>query len=275
MRLVVLGGAAYGPVRGTACPGYLVQAGGALVLLDCGPGIATALGTLVHPAYLSAVLISHVHPDHCLDLLPLGWSAYSRPLEGLNDLEAQGTGIPIWLPPGGANVVEAVARAFEPDFPEASTILDGTALSLREYDPEEEIRIGRLGVRFFGPTAHSARGYAFRLAADGVVLAYSGDGAPSRAALRAAQGADLFICEATWPGEVAPIPGTHMTVHEAAETAAEAGAGALLLTHLLSVESEYCAELASAARERFPGPVYVAESGLDLYVYARPRALVA
>jgi ribonuclease BN (tRNA processing enzyme) len=71
MQLTVLGCRAGMPADGQPSSGYLVEAG-STVLLDCGPGITTALSAVADPEDLDAVLISHLHSDHCYDLLPLG-----------------------------------------------------------------------------------------------------------------------------------------------------------------------------------------------------------
>lgn len=71
------GAAAGMPSDGQASSGYLVTADGVSLLLDCGPGVATALSA--HPDDdLSAVLVSHLHLDHCYDLLPAGKALLGR-----------------------------------------------------------------------------------------------------------------------------------------------------------------------------------------------------
>lgn len=60
-----------GSPLGAACSSYVVRTAEAEVLLDCGPGALERLwrrGTL---ARLDAVIVSHMHQDHMLDLVPL------------------------------------------------------------------------------------------------------------------------------------------------------------------------------------------------------------
>jgi ribonuclease BN (tRNA processing enzyme) len=78
MRVTILGCRSGMPANGQPSSGYLVTAGCAAILLDCGPGIATALGTVAAPHGLSALVVSHLHLDHCYDLLPLGKSLLTR-----------------------------------------------------------------------------------------------------------------------------------------------------------------------------------------------------
>ncbi len=66
------------PANGQASSGYLVATDEAAVLLDCGPGVATAFSGVAAPCQLGAVIVSHWHLDHCYDLLPLGKSLLSR-----------------------------------------------------------------------------------------------------------------------------------------------------------------------------------------------------
>ncbi|MGH2418773.1 MAG: MBL fold metallo-hydrolase, partial [Candidatus Limnocylindria bacterium] len=64
MRLTVLGRSPARPNPGEACAGYLVEGGGARLLLDIGPGIVAQLLQRHHPDDLDAVIVSHMHADH-------------------------------------------------------------------------------------------------------------------------------------------------------------------------------------------------------------------
>jgi ribonuclease BN (tRNA processing enzyme) len=71
MQLVVLGGSAASPNAGAGCSGYLVQHGDDNVVLDLGPGTLPELRRHTDYRTLRAVVISHLHPDHTLDLVAL------------------------------------------------------------------------------------------------------------------------------------------------------------------------------------------------------------
>ena len=72
MELTVLGcSGSYGAPAGGACSGYLVRAGTTVLWVDCGNGSFTNLQQHVHPEELTAVVITHSHPDHCVDLYGL------------------------------------------------------------------------------------------------------------------------------------------------------------------------------------------------------------
>ena len=71
MELVVLGCWAPYPRAGGACSGYLIRAGGLNILLEAGNGSLSRLMTFIDFRYLDAVIVTHLHPDHYLDLFPL------------------------------------------------------------------------------------------------------------------------------------------------------------------------------------------------------------
>ncbi len=103
MRLTVLGGASAGPGPRQGCSGYLVEAGGTRLVLDLGPGTLPELRQHTEMAALDAVVISHMHVDHMLDLLALWWGWIHNPVP-LPRL------LPLWLPPGGVDALLATAR---------------------------------------------------------------------------------------------------------------------------------------------------------------------
>jgi ribonuclease BN (tRNA processing enzyme) len=72
VRLTVLGaGPAYTDREGASGAAYLVSDGDTNLLLDLGHGSFTRLFPHVHPTRLDAIVISHLHPDHFVDLVPL------------------------------------------------------------------------------------------------------------------------------------------------------------------------------------------------------------
>ena len=72
MELTVLGcSGSYGAPAGGACSGYLVRAGATAIWMDCGNGTFVNLQRHIDPADLTAVVITHAHPDHCVDIYGL------------------------------------------------------------------------------------------------------------------------------------------------------------------------------------------------------------
>src|SRR5215208_7265565 len=138
MRLTVLGGSAASPNAGMGCAGLLVQTDSTRLVLDLGPGTLQELRRHTDFRTLGAVLVSHMHVDHVLDLLAL------RHALAYNPVPAPGS-VPVWLLPGGSAVLaRAVAPFDECDEPGrfAATV------DVDEYDPDRPLEIGELSVTF-------------------------------------------------------------------------------------------------------------------------------
>ena len=103
MRLTVLGRSPASPNPGEACAGYLVEGGGARLLVDIGPGVVAQLVRRHHPDELDAVVISHMHADHMLDLVTLRYVYPWR--ERPKDQRLR-----VFLPPGSADQVLDLAK---------------------------------------------------------------------------------------------------------------------------------------------------------------------
>lgn len=243
MRLTVIGcsGSLPGPDSAASC--YLVEAGDTRLVLDLGNG---ALGPLQRRAQLDridGVLLSHLHPDHCMDLCGYYVAARYGPWSDCPRIR-------VWGPPGTA---ERMARAYGlPEHPGMTGEFD-----FRTY-PGESFEVGEVMVTATR-VVHPVPAYAVRLEHDGSSLVYSGDTAASRALVELARGADLLLCEAAFlDGEPNPA-GHHLTGREAGEHAAAAGVRQLMLTHILPwVDAEIPA---AAARAAYDGPVGLARPG--------------
>ena len=117
----------------------------------------------------------------------------------------------------------------------------------------------RGGGRHHGGAArvdHPCAAYALRVEHGGASLVYSGDTGPCAGLVELARGADVLLCEATWPHTCRvvdePPPGIHLSGRQAGEHAAAAGVGRLLLTHVPAWFDG--AALLAEAREAFDGP---------------------
>ncbi|MHB8891043.1 MAG: MBL fold metallo-hydrolase, partial [Candidatus Limnocylindrales bacterium] len=72
MRLTVLGaGPAYTDRDGATGACYLVSEADTHLLLDLGQGSFTRIFHHVPPTDLAAVVVSHLHPDHFIDLVAM------------------------------------------------------------------------------------------------------------------------------------------------------------------------------------------------------------
>ncbi|MFN8662039.1 MAG: MBL fold metallo-hydrolase [Thermomicrobiales bacterium] len=253
MRLTVLGGSAASPNTGAGCAGFLVQRGDTNIVLDLGPGTLQELRKHADFRTLSAVIISHMHIDHMLDLLAL------RHALAYNPVAAPGP-LPVWLPPGGTSTLAQMTTPFDLcDDPGTFT----STITVREYDPETRLKIGDLDVRFHR-TVHILPAWAMRVSAPEGDLGYTADGGPTSSWDHLLRGVRVLIAEATLldPGE---RPVTHrgsLTAAEAGELAQRCGAKTLLLAHMWE---ELGFEVAhQKAASAFPGDIVLARPGLAL-----------
>ncbi|HWG98551.1 MAG TPA: MBL fold metallo-hydrolase [Pilimelia sp.] len=243
MRLTVLGCAGSFPGPESACSAYLVEAEGFRLLLDFGTGSLSALQRYANLRAVDAVLLTHLHCDHMLD-------ACSYVVVRRYAPDGPYPPLPVYAPAGAP---DRIAAAYSP---EESGVED--VYTFYGLEP------GTFPIGPFTVTVdrvnHPVETYGVRLEHDGRVLAYSSDTAPCDALIRLAQGADLFLCEASYlDGEDNP-PDLHLTGREAGEIATKAGVGLLVLTHLVTAWGSEAATREAAAAA-FTGPVDVARAG--------------
>jgi len=132
----------------------------------------------------------------------------------------------LWVHQGGRDVLE--------DFGERFGFRDmfDRVFTVHEYAAEEPFVAAGFDVLPLRLPHYTLETYGFRLSADDVTIAYSGDSGPSERLAELARDSDLFICEATLARGVddGPLRG-HLSVDEAVGSAAESGTKRLLLTH--------------------------------------------
>lgn len=219
MTVTVLGSSASSPDAGDACSGYLVEQGTTRILLDCGSGVLGNLRQVATVESLSAIVISHFHPDHYLDLIPM---RYGLRYGLINPVRPK-----LFIPPGGVEFLAGVGQAIRnaPGFFE-------NAFQLFEYDPDSSLLIDDLTLTF-QRTTHDEPTWA--CAVDGLArLIYTADTQLSGDVERFATDANLLICESTYPttaGCLTAGSANHLTSHQAGELARAAHVDQLMLTH--------------------------------------------
>jgi ribonuclease BN (tRNA processing enzyme) len=247
VRLTVLGCSGSGPGPTSPASGYLVTAGDVRLLLDLGNGSFGPLQRHLDPWEVDAVALSHLHADHCADMTNLVVHRRYHPTP-----PAAVARLPVYAPDDAPDRLAAAYAASREEW--ASTDLSDV-LDFRTVAGKG--RIGEVTLQAT-PVEHPVPAYAMRVENEGASLVYSGDTGPCPGLVELARGADVFLCEASWP-HVAPgrwtepPPGLHMSGRQAGEHAKAAGVGRLLLTHV-PVWSDAAALLAEA-RETFDGPV--------------------
>lgn len=250
MELVVLGSSAATPAPGDACSGYLVRQGGTQLLLDCGSGVLSRLVAETSPEALTAIVISHFHPDHYLDLVAMRYALrYGAP----------GGEAPLLLvPPGGAAFLRRLGAALrgKEDFFSGS-------FCLAEYDASTSARVGGFELAFCR-TTHDEPTWATAVTGRGR-LVYTADTRPSRDLERFAQDADLLLCECTYPADAGDIPAdNHLTSGDAGRLGRAAGVRQLLLTHFWPTFDRDRFRI--EAEHAFGRPVTLAAPGLRLTI---------
>ncbi|HWI74670.1 MAG TPA: MBL fold metallo-hydrolase, partial [Baekduia sp.] len=145
MRFEVLGFAGAAPLQG-ACSSYVVATERTTVLLDCGPGTLERLWRRELLGTLDAIVISHMHVDHVLDLLPLSGEVVGALLDGRRPA--------LYVPRGdGPRVLAGMEAAFRRDGAAPAESRFARAFEIMEYDAADTLALGDLTLTF-AATAH-------------------------------------------------------------------------------------------------------------------------
>jgi ribonuclease BN (tRNA processing enzyme) len=243
MRLTVVGcsGSFPGPDSPASC--YLLEQDGYRLLLDLGSGALGPLQRHVPLTEVNAVVLSHLHADHCLDVCP--YVVFRR-------YHPDGPQPPIPLL-GPAGTHARLAAAYDPT--ERSGLRDVFTFAAVTAGERE---LGPFRCRF-ERVNHPVETYAIRVEAGGVALTYSGDTGVSDALVRLAEGSGTLLCEASFPQLPTLPPNLHLTGREAGEHAAKATVGRLLVTHVPPwTDAARARDDAAAA---FGGPTELAVAG--------------
>jgi len=251
MRLTVLGCSGSGPGPDSPASGYLVDAGGTRVVVDLGNGTVGALQRHLDPWELDAVVLSHLHPDHCADASAL---VVHRRYHPFPPFDASARPLPVYAP---AEAPERLGAAYAPSAAERAETDLTDVCAFHPLTDGATATVGADVLLRAGAVDHPCEAYAIRLEHGGRTLVYSGDTGPSAGLVETARGADVLLCEATWPHVTQwwdePPPGVHLSGRQAGEHAAAAGVGRLLLTHVpVWFDGE---ALLAEAGEVFDGPV--------------------
>jgi ribonuclease BN (tRNA processing enzyme) len=260
VQVTVIGcsGSFPGPDSPASC--YLVEAEGFRLLIDLGSGALGPMQRQVGLGGIDAVCVSHLHSDHCLDLCNYAVARTIRP-------EGPMPQVPVY---GPGQTALRLARALTAD--PAADPRDPGAGDGRFTDAFRFETITP-GVRQIGPlqvTAalmnHPVQTFGFRVEHAGRSLAYSADTGETDALVRLAGDADVLLCEASFLEPAAGAPalpqGLHLTARQAGQHAERAGAGRLVLTHLVPWNDP--GRTLEDASQAFSGPASLASSGLVL-----------
>lgn len=217
-----------------ACSGYLVRSDGATVMMDAGPGTLANLQRHVEPSTLDAVVLSHSHPDHWLEL-PVLRNALKYVL-GCH-------GVDLYTTAETLELAEALThRELTPTF-RPHVITDGSEFTVGD----QRWRCSR--------TDHPVETLALRVDAGGRSLAYTADTGPGWS-LAELGPVDLAISEATFLHGSPEQNPVHLSAREAGQLARAAGVRRLVITHVLPTGS--VADSVAEASDAYGAPVDVA-----------------
>jgi ribonuclease BN (tRNA processing enzyme) len=248
VELTVLGaGPAYTDRAGATGAAYLVRSGATAILLDLGQGSFPRLFGELEPSDLAAVFISHLHPDHFIDLIPL--RHYLR-------YEFQpGRRVRVFGPSGLDDRLDCLHA--QPGFTAEAVDFNALTAGTMAIDPMTvESRL----------VTHTNESYAFRVAPVTAErgLVYSGDCGRADDLAPLIMPGDTLLSEVSFgPGPVAP-GAAHLNSEAVGVLAASSGAGRVLLTHLQMGNDERAT--VEAVRARFNGPVELVEPGVRLEI---------
>jgi ribonuclease BN (tRNA processing enzyme) len=259
MRITVLGKSPSWQDAGGACSGYLVEENETSLLLDCGNGVFSKLRMFRDYVDVDAVLVSHLHADHFLDLIPYAYAlTYAPRQQPVPVAQWPGTDSParprLLCPPGARKTFRRVVGSW------GNEDLIEKAFALEEYDPDRILEVGDLRIRF-GRVPHFTETFAVELlsADGGGRFTYGADCRPGQELVDFARDTDLLIVEATLPRPERAGERGHMTPAEAGDHARRAGARRVVITHISDELDEDWARAQSS--EAFGASVDVASEG--------------
>ncbi len=249
LTVTVLGATSPYPGPGTAGPGYLVEGFGARILLDCGSGVLSRLTRYCDYTDLDAVVLSHLHFDHCSDTFVLRYALDAAVRSG-KLLEP----LPVWCPTEPADVAafmtykEAmVAVPIEPNRPTNIAGLTATFIPVRHPVPT------------YGVILRPAKAPAV-----GSLFFYTGDTEWMDELPGLVGPCEILVAEASLTAKQAvlgPAVG-HLTIGEAARLGGMSDAKTIVLTHHPPGRRED--EIIAEARQALARPVLIAREDLRI-----------
>ena len=240
LTVTVLGSSGSYAAVDNPCTGFLVRSAGAAVLYDCGPGTAGPLQASVDLTELTAIVLSHCHPDHWLEL-PVLRNVFT------------------WFVPRSGIPVYGTARTAEMD--EAVTVAVLGAPSPFDWHVIDETAQVTIADQewTFDRTDHPVETLAARITSGDASIMFTSDTGPGWSFDEFGHEVDAAFCDASHLSGHENLGIPHLSAREAACRATAAGVGRLVLTHLIpGSDPDAHRDEAAAA---YGGPVDVARSG--------------
>lgn len=246
-KVTILGSGTCVPRLDRSACALLVETGAAKILMDLGPGtMRRMLEYGVGIFDLTHIVLSHFHPDHTSELVPLIFATKypdgQKRKQRLMVLGGQGL----------KDFYQGLKAAYGDNI-----VLPKAQMAVREIDTLDgetlDFGIFKIAAR---PTNHRPESLAYRITDNkGHTIVYSGDTDECEALEALAQNADLFVCESALPDEL-KVSG-HLSPSLAGNIAQKAGAKRLVLTHLYPQCDEV--DIVKQARSTYKGEIFIAE----------------
>ena len=248
MELIVLGASGTWPQEGGALSGYLLRQEGFNLWVDAGSGTMANLQKYVGISDVDAMIITHEHADHCVDVYPLFYARYYGG-QGENHM-------PLYIPRGFGSRLNGLLS-------EESVDAFREGFDVREVEPGDTFEVGPFKVVARGMSHLGLPALGFRLESNGSSLTYTGDTGPTHELVELARGSNVLLAEATYQ-DGDELSSFHLSSRQAAEHARDATVDRLVLTHILPTHDK--AESIRQAAVVYEGPIDAAVEGFTIEV---------
>lgn len=245
MKWTVLGYQSPYPGPGGGTPGYLLENGEVKILIDCGSGVLSQLAKWADPWALDAVILSHLHNDHAVDIPILHYALLMADIRGVRK-----NSLPIFTPCEPADLASRLT------YKQYIKLTDLNKLGEAEFS----------GITFsFLKTQHEVDCYAVKIACSGRTICYTADTGPETDWSSFGTHMDLLVVEGTYLSRDVPEGKRgHLSVIEAAQLAQAFRAKKCIITHLYPLYSK--SDILTEARPYYEGELYIADIGLEIEV---------
>jgi ribonuclease BN (tRNA processing enzyme) len=248
MELIVLGASGTFPRPGGALSGYLIRHKETAVLLDIGSGVLSNLYAWLYPAKLDGLIVTHLHPDHFLDIYPFRYLLEFTAKERL---------------PFSVFAPEGAREHIQPLFSEANPARFDEVFHFFALKDKAQFRIGSLTFTSL-KVPHLEPTFGIRVETEGKAVFYTSDTGYDTKLIAYAQEVDLLLAETTLLKTQAGEPVAHLTTHQVGQIAQEAGAKKLVLTHLWPHFNRE--QILAEVKEVYKGPTLLAAENLRVGV---------
>ncbi len=250
LRLQFLGTGSILPDPNRSCSSLLIETSKEKILVDIGPGALQQMRRIhLPPEQITYIFITHFHPDHISDLIPLLFAIKNtHPYPENHSLR-------IWGPRGFLNFIHSMELAY-------GKWLHSFNESIKFYELKRRL-LDFPGFRvIWGKVIHKNESVAYRFEINGKVICVSGDSGYCPELIRLCRDADLAVLECSFPDELA-VEG-HLSPSLAGKIAADAGAKRLILTHFYPATSK--SNIKEVTGKFFSGTIELAEDLKEYFI---------